>query len=537
MLMKQITKQPIKLQKQRKPRETKKISCSVNKLKARMDESPSKLNEKLLPANYAADKTIQKIIAIIKSYNRTAVSRLPSPWRQNFQSFSLDERGFLYRDNRLVIPHAMRAMIMCSLHYGHPGRDAMLGMISDIWWPKIDREVIDQARLCEQCLQAGKNLKCILKQKPVGKLPEVKEMNEEIALDVAGPFRNGKQGKKYMLVSIDHFSRWSDAKFLHSPTTKKVVEFLNCYISRYGVPKAIRTDPGTVFVSEEFENFCKQFGIKHKTCPVRDHRGNGKIERLIRTINERLRTNNQIVVTKDKSGSAEILYALRISKEKDGKSPFEKQLGREPNTVKSNVIGKFKDVSERDPNLEFEPSDFQEGLDSTVLVRERARGSKLESLFDKKTTKVIKESAHTITVLPQKSTKPKVYSKRDIASSSAEQRETINRAEEKKRKGVIYDSSSSEGGEEKRAQKKKKTKGQIPEMAIELEEVDTPQIIDIASSSVNSEEQPAPEKTIKTEKVQNPTTESIEGKSTTAGKTPKRVWNENGWRPRDLASM
>ena len=55
--------------------------------------------------------------------------------------------------------------------------------------------MIDQARLCEQCLQAGKNLKCILKQKQVGKLPEVNEMNEEIALDFAGPFRNAKQGK------------------------------------------------------------------------------------------------------------------------------------------------------------------------------------------------------------------------------------------------------------------------------------------------------------------------------------------------------
>ena len=59
------------------------------------------------------------------------------------------------------IPQAMRAMIMCSLHYGHPGRDDMQGMVSDIWWPKNRREVIDQARFCEQCLQAGKYLKVL----------------------------------------------------------------------------------------------------------------------------------------------------------------------------------------------------------------------------------------------------------------------------------------------------------------------------------------------------------------------------------------
>ena len=68
-------------------------------------------------------------------------------------------------------------------------------MIEDICWPRIHREVIDQARLCEQCLEAGKNLKYMLKQKQFGKLPEAKEQNEEVALDFAGPFQNAKKGK------------------------------------------------------------------------------------------------------------------------------------------------------------------------------------------------------------------------------------------------------------------------------------------------------------------------------------------------------
>ena len=136
-------------------------------------------------------------------------------------------------DNRLVIPQSMRSMIMCSLPYCHPGRDSMLAMVEDIWWPRIHREIIDQARLCEQCLESGKNLKCILRQKQIGKLPEVEQQNEEIALDFAGPFQNAKKGKKYMLVSIDHFSNWPDARFLHRPTTKKVIEFLKQYIAQY----------------------------------------------------------------------------------------------------------------------------------------------------------------------------------------------------------------------------------------------------------------------------------------------------------------
>ena len=144
------------------------------------DKSPSikLLNEKLLRANYVADKLIQKVISLVKTYNKTGVSRLPSPWREKFQSFSVDEKYLLYMDNRLVIPQYMRIMIMCSLHYGHPGRDSMLAKIENIWWPRIHRDIIDQDRLCEQCLESGKNLKCILRQKQIGKLPKVEQQIE-----------------------------------------------------------------------------------------------------------------------------------------------------------------------------------------------------------------------------------------------------------------------------------------------------------------------------------------------------------------------
>ena len=64
-----------------------------------------------------------------------------------------------------------------------------------------------------------------------------------------------------MLVSIDHFSSWPDARFLHRPTTKKVIEFLKQYVAQNGVPRNYKTDPGTLFVSEVFAYICRHFGI------------------------------------------------------------------------------------------------------------------------------------------------------------------------------------------------------------------------------------------------------------------------------------
>ena len=81
----------------------------------------------------------------------------------------------------------------------------MLAMIEDSWWPRIYRGVEDQARLWKQCLQSGRNLKCMLRQKQRRKISEANHGNE-IALAFAGPFRNAERGKKYMVVSIDHFS-------------------------------------------------------------------------------------------------------------------------------------------------------------------------------------------------------------------------------------------------------------------------------------------------------------------------------------------
>ena len=139
--------EPIKLQNERNSRQPSKRHCGKSVQKRKMSQSTSitQLNEKLLLSNYCADKLIQRVIRLVKTYNKTGVTRLPSPGREKFQTFSLDERGFLHTENRLVIPQAKTAMIMCSLHYGHPGRDAMLAMIEDIWCPRfIERSLIKQ---------------------------------------------------------------------------------------------------------------------------------------------------------------------------------------------------------------------------------------------------------------------------------------------------------------------------------------------------------------------------------------------------------
>ena len=222
-------------------------------------------------ANYEADDFLQKIAALVKHPEAAKINRLPAPWREKFRSFSIDANNYLYMDERLVIPKALKTIIIRSLHYGHPGRDAMLAVVSNVWWPRLHREVIGIARACPQCQQAGKNIKPLMRQKEIGKLPRATEHNQEIAIDFAGPFQNAISARKYLLVSIDHHTGWPDAKFLRKPTTEKVIEFLkkNTSPETEYRKKSEQTRPQFSKVNDS-KNFAKTVSNRQSEITVRE---------------------------------------------------------------------------------------------------------------------------------------------------------------------------------------------------------------------------------------------------------------------------
>ena len=164
----------------------------------------NQIGQNLLTANYLDDGFLQKIISIVENPTKGKIKSLESPWREQFNSLSLDENNLLYIDDRLIIiPKILQAPIKNSLHWGHPGRDIMLQQISDIWWPRIHRDITLLAKSCPNCQKAGKSIKPLLKQQNFGKIPIPEEVNDEIAIDFAGLFKIARSTKKYLIVSID----------------------------------------------------------------------------------------------------------------------------------------------------------------------------------------------------------------------------------------------------------------------------------------------------------------------------------------------
>ena len=79
---------------------------------------------------------------------------------------------------------------------------------------------------------------------------------------MVGPFKKACSGLTHLLVAIDKFTKWVEAKAikqLDCATTKK---FLQEIIYRYGYPHSIITDNGTNFAEGQMATFYQQKGIQ-----------------------------------------------------------------------------------------------------------------------------------------------------------------------------------------------------------------------------------------------------------------------------------
>ena len=191
-------------------------------------------------------------------------------------------------DNKLAIPEPLRQAVLTRLHRSHPGQEAMMAASEYLWWPFMNRQIIDRCEKCGECTLFGKNSKPASIFNKAQPLPVLFGPNQELQLDFAGPILDDKGAKIILLVAIDRFSKFPSVLISKTTGVKKVTNFLDSYIRIHGLPHSIRTDHGSGFKNNLVQEFCSSRGIKHVLSPVGDHRGSGLVERTIQTIKRKL---------------------------------------------------------------------------------------------------------------------------------------------------------------------------------------------------------------------------------------------------------
>jgi transposase InsO family protein len=75
----------------------------------------------------------------------------------------------------------------------------------------------------------------------------------------AAPTSTG--GFTNLLVAVDKFSKWIEARPIVSVRSEEAVSFFTDIIYRFSIPNTIITDNGTQFTGKKFLNFCDDNNI------------------------------------------------------------------------------------------------------------------------------------------------------------------------------------------------------------------------------------------------------------------------------------
>jgi hypothetical protein len=78
---------------------------------------------------------------------------------------------------------------------------------------------------------------------------------------MVGPFKTAPGGLTHLLVAVDKFTKWIEAKPIKKLDGSSTIKFFNEIITRYRVPHSIITVNGTNFAKGVFAEYCGQKGI------------------------------------------------------------------------------------------------------------------------------------------------------------------------------------------------------------------------------------------------------------------------------------
>ncbi|GKB08298.1 retrovirus-related pol polyprotein from transposon TNT 1-94 [Tanacetum coccineum] len=160
-------------------------------------------------------------------------------------------------------------------------KDVVIGL------PKLNY-VKDQ--LCSPC-EVSNAKRSSFKTKIV---PSSKGRLNLLYMDLCSPMRVASiNGKKYILVIVDDYSRYTWTLFLRSKDeTPEVLKDFLTMIQRnlQALVIFVRTDRGTEFLNKTLNAFFKEEGIEHQTSTPRTPEQNGVVERRNRTLVESART-------------------------------------------------------------------------------------------------------------------------------------------------------------------------------------------------------------------------------------------------------
>ena len=110
-----------------------------------------------------------------------------------------------------------------------------------------------------------------------------------IGMDTIGPLNPESNELQYILVIIDHFTRYVELYPMKDTSAQAAVQPLVEHIARYGIPAYIQSDKGSQFGNEVISEVIKIMGTEHITTLPYSKEENSIVERANKEVMRHLR--------------------------------------------------------------------------------------------------------------------------------------------------------------------------------------------------------------------------------------------------------
>ena len=144
------------------------------------------------------------------------------------------------------------------------------------YWPTAVADANEVVRTCEGCQFYAR--RTLLPAHALQTIP-VTWPFVVWGLDIVGPLRKAPGGYTHLLVAVDKFSKWIEARPITNLRAEQAVTFFTDIIHRFGVPNSIITDNGSQFTGRKFLEFCDNHHIRVDWAAVAHPQTNGQVER------------------------------------------------------------------------------------------------------------------------------------------------------------------------------------------------------------------------------------------------------------------
>jgi IS30 family transposase len=189
---------------------------------------------------------------------------------------------------RIIPPRHQMKAILRETHSlptsGHQGRDATIRKTAEVYfWPNMTEDVREYVLSCRIC-QKRERRRGETELQPIKKFPKP---FFQVGMDVMGPLPITKSGKRYIVIAVDHFTKWVELRAIESNDAQSIASFFyEDVICRHGVPEILTTDQGTEFINEFLTTLTNTYHIRHIKTTTYHPQGNGQVERTNKTIKD-----------------------------------------------------------------------------------------------------------------------------------------------------------------------------------------------------------------------------------------------------------